>query len=358
MIDRETTYTGMKRVNAVLAKTGPMKYLRREIGLPGDGHVIINRTKETLFHPDTLKSLRGMPVTINHPDRDIRVTADNYKEYTVGSTLDPYITGNQIQAELLIGDADAQIEMDSGKRQISMGYDHTLRQIRDNEYDTVGPLLVNHVALVERGRSGPTVTVTDVLPIELEGIENMDEKDLASMIASAVKDALPAPEGKAASVSEDAIAKAVLIALKPMQDTLTEIQNQSAKDEAEAKAKAFEVEIVKRERERAAVIVDALPFIPEDKRSEFVNKEPKDVLVAALGDSVPDAANQSIDYLRGALASKKAIIKQTASNTGSNSILPYDGSSAGGAQDSFGQVSNAYQEYVKSLETSYQNNKA
>ena len=78
-----------------------------------------------------------------------------------------------------------------------------------------------------------------------------------------------------------------------------------AKLKAEDAAKDFEKQIVAQERARYDIMLDAMPLIDEAKRETLKGADVKDILIAALGDSIPNAANQSVDYLRGALDAAK-----------------------------------------------------
>lgn len=350
----EKTFTGLERRRAVIARAGPMQYKRSEIGLPGDGKVTVNRTLDTLRHQETLDSLRGMPLTMRHPNmaEEPRITPDNYRKYTVGSIVgEPYVVGDQIEAEILIGDSEAIGDVNNGVNQISLGYDHVIRPTGDGIYETVGPLHVNHVALVEQGRSGPTVTVQDVLPEEFKekDISEMDEAKLAEMIGNAVRaNQNDSGSGNEPALDTGELTKSILAGLKPLQDSMDQINADKAKAAAKEKADAFEAEIIKRERARAAVVVDAMPFIDEAQRPTLMDKDAKTILVAALGDTIPNAETLSVDYLHGALATKKAMTKQFGdSGGGSSTITQYDGSS------SMGGSSSAYDEFVKSLENAH-----
>ena len=111
--------------------------------------------------------------------------------------------------------------------------------------------------------------------------------------------------------------------MKAMRDEATERQKAEDVAKATADAQAAAEKLVTdtevRMRENFAVFSDAWDLIPEDKRPALAGEDAKTVLVAALADSVPDAANQSADYLRGALAVHKA---RNASTTGQDGLPP------------------------------------
>ena len=116
------------------------------------------------------------------------------------------------------------------------------------------------------------------------------------------------------------IATAISDAMKPMFDGFKKFQDTAdmlttAEDErkaaaglaaAEAKAatdlKTLTDTIEADAKARYEIMMDAMPLIPDDKRAGLDTSDAKAVLVAAVGDSVPNAAAQSIDYLRGVAA--------------------------------------------------------
>lgn len=153
--------------NVPVARTGSQLYARGEIPVPAgaDGLIHITRDEGEVFHPITMASYQGKPVVDEHPF-DGKVTPMTWKERSVGVVLNPR-RGDGMQfdnaftyADLLITDKDAIEAVRNGKRQVSVGY--------DAEYETLGPgrgrqhnIIVNHVALVEKGRCGPRCAIGD-----------------------------------------------------------------------------------------------------------------------------------------------------------------------------------------------------
>lgn len=156
MTTRVATPEGFLRAGAVLTRAGPFDYLRSEIGLDGDGTVTIDRTLETLMHPSTIGGLRGAPITLGHPEGG--VTPDNFQSVVVGAVAgEPRVLGNAITGDVLISDRDALKRLDDGEDELSIGYDFAIGA----DYRTVGPLLINHVAIVPMGRAGSGVRIMD-----------------------------------------------------------------------------------------------------------------------------------------------------------------------------------------------------
>lgn len=147
------------KVKITLAKVGVLPYIR------ADG-TITNEAKlpEDLFHADTVATLKGAPITMEHPPG--LVTIDNSKELVKGSVLDSIqekdgtLVGNgSIFDKVLIG------KLKGGeKKEVSIGFTHKLEK-KDGEIDGVTydhiqrEIRVNHVAATDSGRAGPSVAI-------------------------------------------------------------------------------------------------------------------------------------------------------------------------------------------------------
>ena len=186
MTTRIETPEGMLRAGAVLTRAGPITYSRGELGLSGDkdAPVTVTRTLATLSHPETLASLRGAPITLGHPPEGVH--PGNYQDVTVGAVAgEPRVQGDILTGDLLVGDKEALKRLDSGEDELSIGYQFALGS--DNA--TIGPLRINHVAIVPRGRAGSSVRVLD--HETLEGGDDMPlSQDQISEITDAVGKAL------------------------------------------------------------------------------------------------------------------------------------------------------------------------
>ena len=273
------------------------------------------------MHPDTLASLRGAPITLGHPPEG--VTPDNWKREVVGAVAgEPRVVGDVILGDVLIGDREALQRLDEGVDELSIGYAF----LPSNDYGkliTKGPLQINHVAIVPRGRAGSSVRVLDSL--EDDG---MEKKEMMDAIAEAMDMGMKKyrPGMDAAAFDAEGMKKSFMDSISPVLDAMKEMKDAqdkalTAADEAKATAdaKAAGDALVNatraEERERFAVLTDAMPLIAEDKRAALLEAEPKAILVAALGDSIPNADTMSVDYLRGALSFAK-VQQATAANDG------------------------------------------
>ena len=158
--------------NAPLARTGLQLYSDKEIPLTGDsdGHVIVQRDPQEVFAPQTIMSLNGKAITLDHPSDN--VTPDNWRQLSVGHVINPR-RGTGLQDSLLLGDlmitdpAAIKAVRDGEIRELSVGY--------DSAYEQTGPgrgrqhnIICNHLALVETGRCGPVCRIGDAMPRQLQ----------------------------------------------------------------------------------------------------------------------------------------------------------------------------------------------
>lgn len=152
------------------ARPGIQLYRRKEIGLTdGDamGVVRVYRPPEVVFDTESLKTYAGKPITIEHPKGG--VSADSWKQLAVGSVGSRVMRdGEAVVVEGVIMDAAAIELVESGKRQVSMGYTTPI-EMRDGVtpegevFDAVqvGPIKINHLAMVDTARGGDSLRFGD-----------------------------------------------------------------------------------------------------------------------------------------------------------------------------------------------------
>lgn len=148
-----------------VARTGDMTYAPGEVPIaPGpDGLIHITRDADEVFHPDTLASCEGKSVTVAHPP-DF-VNPDNVDGLEVGSMMN-IRRGSGIDSDLILADLliKRRVGIDAvlkdGVEQVSLGYDADYQQVSPGRGVQRG-ILVNHVALVPRGRCGPRCEIGD-----------------------------------------------------------------------------------------------------------------------------------------------------------------------------------------------------
>ncbi|WP_145498536.1 DUF2213 domain-containing protein [Yersinia bercovieri] len=166
----ETRFTmsdgGLLCKDVPIGRTGVQLYGGEElddIEPDSDGEILVERSEEDVFRPETLASFEGMTFTVSHPIED--VTPDNWGRYAAGH-IQNVRRGTGDQSDLMIADivvkkAEAiKVILEDGVDQISAGYDAEYQQTargKARQYD----IIANHVALVPTGRAGKRCSIGD-----------------------------------------------------------------------------------------------------------------------------------------------------------------------------------------------------
>lgn len=147
-----------------LARTGTLLYGAGEVPITPDGQglVRIERHENEVFRPETLASINGKPFVDDHPDED--VTPSNWLQHTKGVFLNPR-RGEGVDdafqvADLIVYDPETIEKIDAGKVEISLGYDAEYQEL-DVGLGAQRNIVVNHGALVDKGRCGPACAIGD-----------------------------------------------------------------------------------------------------------------------------------------------------------------------------------------------------
>lgn len=142
---------GFLRVDGIAAKVGVLTYL-----LP-DGNVRRELvTEDTLFNSDSMESLRGSPVTIEHPDI---ITPDNAQKHSKGSVPNVERKDKGLGVSIVVTNKDAINAVQAGKHQLSPGYqcqlDYSPGEWNGIKYDAIQTKRIyNHLAIVSAARGG------------------------------------------------------------------------------------------------------------------------------------------------------------------------------------------------------------
>lgn len=185
--------------NVPISRTGDQEYLGWEIGIPGAGGgqiVTVHRPPEEVFSTAALASFEGKPVTNDHPP--VLTGPDDVKTYEMGHAQNVRRGDGEWEeytlADLHIHDRELIDAVQSGKREISCGYECEYVPNGDGTY-TQRNIRGNHVAVVERGRAGKRAAILDSdkkKAKEPERKGNMNKKGLFfKLFGQAVKDKSP-----------------------------------------------------------------------------------------------------------------------------------------------------------------------
>lgn len=218
------TVDGYLTASVRAARTGIQIYSGAEVGKPEMAQVRVYRPEAEVFKKDAMASFTTIPVTVNHPPA--AVTADNWREYAVGSTGEDIARdGDFIRVPIIVKDAAAIRQIESGKRQLSMGYacdlDWTAGTTADGlTYDAKQTNLIgNHLAIVDAARGGSFLTidgdtaVAKFMMVDGLQVEVTDAAELAiNKLLGTIKTVTDAATASAAKFTADLSTSAAKIA--------------------------------------------------------------------------------------------------------------------------------------------------
>ena len=322
---RQRTPEGYLRADTALVRVGVMEYSGRELGLSGaeadlDHGVLFDR--DVVFNDRTLASARMKPVTFGHPPEGVNI--NNHAALAVGHLGDDIreIEGGRLAASMILTSPTAIAAVENGIEETSIGFTTELRestgQHDGNAYSfrMAGPLEINHMAIVDRGRAGPTVRIFN------EGKLGMTDEELKKLISKAIAEALatqstsseqpPGEKNKDSSqpneLDVDALAGAIAAKLASTVPQTKQSSDQDTTEKADEQSsdstEADRPDVAELAAARAELIVLATPVLPKDANPRSMTD--REIIVAALGNSVTDADSRSDEYLRGLFDSMAA----------------------------------------------------
>lgn len=165
------TSDGYLAVRAKAARVGTYQYLGSEIdpdnkhGLRDAGAVNVLRDDSAVFDSKSAHSFIGKPVTDNHPS--VAVNAANWRDHARGVVMGAMRDGDYLAFDLLLTDKATIDAVNAGKRELSNGY---AAELQFGDFDGPGGVKCvakqvaikgNHVAIVDKGRAGPSCAITD-----------------------------------------------------------------------------------------------------------------------------------------------------------------------------------------------------
>ena len=149
------------------ARTGCQQYHASQVGMTGDSIVTVYRPESAVFAKDSLATFAGKPITVGHPAEP--VTAENWRQFAVGDIgMEIARDGEYVKVPIKLMDAEAIKVVQGGTRELSMGYttdvkieDGTAPDGTPYQAVQVGPIRINHLAIVPRARGGSELRVGD-----------------------------------------------------------------------------------------------------------------------------------------------------------------------------------------------------
>lgn len=349
----EATDEGYLLVRAKLSRTGIYDYYGGEIGEhPRDKVFKVYRSEDEVFSEDALRSFSLKPVTADHPQTD--VSPASWKRDAVG-VVGETVTRDGIHtfARLLITDAAAVDLIRSGTVELSCGYQCDLIlepgvSPEGEAYDArQSNIRGNHVAIVRKGRCGPTCRVGDAAMQDCKGktkctcTPDEQQKDAAAMktvtldgktfeVADDVAAAISKAQADAKKTS-DTLADAVKViesattTIDAAKQAKTDADKVAADAKAAAEAAAKAVPTADQLHAMAAelsTVIDAAKRIAPDLdvKGKTVAAIKSDAVVAKMGDAAikdrsPDYIAATFDLLATAANDADPVAKAIASGT-------------------------------------------
>ena len=356
---RILTPEGYLKATAAITTVGVQQYPASEFGADTDEPVGVFRPSETVFHPETIESIKLMPITMQHPTED--VNAGNHGRLaigTVGESVEP-IDEMRLGASIIINeDAVVKAILAREIEELSLGYDSYIISEEGNyngepySYRFEGPMIVNHLALVDEGRCGDSVKILDggntmkkrqvkkflkkagmndakleafckdvaddadidnevfeaaLQDIDMEGMMPMIVKELMPMIQKEIKGNKNFMSILAKEIASTMTAGGGAPPEEPPLDAELNPEPELTPEELAAKAavdaEEKEKEVTDAATKRAWLFDSARPFIKEDK--DIHTMKDREILEAALADFVkPEKMKDCSDeYLHGILDS-------------------------------------------------------
>ncbi|MEM9541759.1 MAG: DUF2213 domain-containing protein [Cyanobacteria bacterium P01_E01_bin.42] len=147
----EVMPNGSLRVWLTVSRTGKLRYRN------DDGTIRVENVEaEELFHPDSLDTAWGKPVTLYHPTK--RINLDNARNLMRGMTQQGMvINDNFLTIAAVITDREAIKAINGGVNKISAGYDTDIVERSGELFQT--KRVYDHFALTDRPRGGNELEV-------------------------------------------------------------------------------------------------------------------------------------------------------------------------------------------------------
>ena len=314
------TRDGYLVADAKVARTGIQLYNGAELGRPDLGVVRVYRPESAVFARDAMASAAFKPVTNDHPS--VMVDASNWREHSRGSTGSEVVRdGDSLRVPLVLMDAQAILDVEGGKRELSLGYDAEVTfkdgvTPQGEAYDAeLSNIRVNHLAICSSARAGRDFRIGDRQP------ERDPSGEPAVALRTIMLDGLPVEITDAGAAAVDKLKLMLDASAKALTDAQTAHTQAIAAKDAElgkltgelndAKAKVLDAAALdKMVAERGAVIAQAKAMGLAD--TAITGKTNAEIKAAAVAHKLGDAAvkDRSEDYV-GALFDHAAGSGQT-----------------------------------------------
>lgn len=283
-------------VDANITRPGVFAYLNP------DGTIRYEwRPESEVHHPDSLASLRMVPVTNDHPEPGDPRDVKTWTRMGIGAVgTDVRVESDGIAATVAVHRADALALIDEGKRQLSAGYfvveEMTSGVVPDGHvdagmrYDLIQrQIRYDHVALVDAGRAGTARLRMDAAVMVTPNTAATSGKDRA--MDEELKKAL---EAKAKAEARADAAESKIAKLEAERDAANDRASKAEKD-AKERADAAPAIVEK----RLALVSIVGPVLRDDKSIDLVKASDVAIKRAYIArvDGVTVPADKTPEYV-------------------------------------------------------------
>lgn len=197
---------------AILGRIGTQQYLPREIGLTGSEPIDVYRFEDEIFKDESMESLEGRPLTLNHP-REL-VNVENHKTYAKGEVYNVRREGDNLVGDIRVFDKKViDIILEKQMRELSLGYTMDIEYDEEKNIYFVKNIVYNHIALVKKGRAGNARINDSVEIID----EEKEEREMENQELKLTNEQL-------ADIIKGAVGQAVGEAVKPLQEKFSAME--------------------------------------------------------------------------------------------------------------------------------------
>jgi hypothetical protein len=288
------TDEGYVRGEAIVTRTGVFRYLN------ADGSARLElRHPDNVFSAASLDTLKMIPVTDGHPDSI--VNSENARQLAIGQTGETVrIDSSNIILAMNITHADGIASMDSGKKELSLGYTVDLVK-EDGVYNgerythRQTNIKYNHLALVDRARAGAMAR------INMDGAAVLTQADPEKNMVKVKLDGLEyeaAPEVAKAMEKETARADAAVAHVQVVKSDMDKLQARMDALQAEHdKLESERTDTAIREAAKARVeLVSKAARVVDGDLSALSDREVMEKVITAKHDGV-NLDGKSMDYI-------------------------------------------------------------
>lgn len=301
LFDRATTRTPRRTTDGYLvadvrvARTGIQEYLGSELGKPDMPIVRVYRPESAVFAADAMHSYAHRPVTNDHPAT--QVTADTWRDVAVGGTGGEVVRdGEFVRVPMSLMDASAIADYESGKRELSMGYDAVIEFIDgvtpegESYQAVVTSMKMNHLALVDKARGGEHLRIGDSPdPGALEGGQQQGGR-MATEMKKVLVDGLTVETTEQGAQAIDKLAKQLADSASTVQALKDAHATALAKKDAEIDAIKSKVLTDAQIEARVVARADLLGKAKAVHDADYTGKTDAEIRRAAVVAKLGDAA--------------------------------------------------------------------